>query len=100
MGQTQGCRKLLISVNMCPNLKRPCYPPGPGRDDDTGDELEQREDDKPESVRRRLGLYDEATAPLVDFYESKGVLKTFQGTMSDVIYPEVKTWLDGKLAPQ
>ena len=51
-------------------------------------------------MRRRLGLYDEATAPLVDFYESKGVLKTFQGTMSDVIYPEVKTWLDGKLAPQ
>lgn len=75
-------------------------PKVPGRDDDTGDELEQREDDKPESVRRRLGLYDEATAPLVDFYESKGVLKTFQGTMSDVIYPEVKTWLDGKLAPQ
>lgn len=65
-----------------------------GKDDETGEPLVQRDDDKPESVRRRLDAYDQVTAPLVDFYESQGVLKTFHGTMSDVIYPEVKKWLE------
>ena len=69
-----------------------------GKDDVTGEDLIQRDDDKPDGVRQRLAQYDETTAPLVDFYEKKGVLKTFQGTMSDVIYPEVKDWLSEKLA--
>lgn len=68
-----------------------------GKDDETGEPLVQREDDKPESVRQRLAKYDEATAPLVKFYESKGVLATFRGTMSDVIYPEVKLWLSEQM---
>jgi nucleoside-triphosphate--adenylate kinase len=59
----------------------------------TGEPLVQRDDDKPESVRARLAAYDEVTSPLIHFYENKGVLKTFSGTMSDVIYPEVKKWL-------
>ena len=37
------------------------------------------------------------TAPLVEYYEKKGVLQTFQGTMSDVIYPELKVWLEQEL---
>lgn len=69
-----------------------------GQDDETGEELIQREDDKPESVLKRLQKYDEATAPLVKYYEKKGVIQTFRGTMSDVIYPEVKNWLDEQLA--
>mmetsp|Transcript_14177 Transcript_14177/g.30771 ORF Transcript_14177/g.30771 Transcript_14177/m.30771 type:complete len:267 (+) Transcript_14177:122-922(+) len=69
-----------------------------GKDDETGEDLIQRDDDKPDCVRKRLTAYDEVTAPLVDFYEKKGVLKTFHGTMSDVIYPEVKDWLDEKLS--
>ena len=69
-----------------------------GKDDETGEDLIQRDDDKPDCVRRRLAAYDEVTAPLVEFYEKKGVLKSFHGTMSDVIYPEVKDWLDEKLS--
>ena len=68
-----------------------------GLDDETGDPLVQRDDDKPESVLKRLKKYEEATKPLVDYYSEKGVLQTFQGTMSDVIYPEVKKWLYEKL---
>mmetsp|Transcript_23343 Transcript_23343/g.34303 ORF Transcript_23343/g.34303 Transcript_23343/m.34303 type:complete len:298 (+) Transcript_23343:94-987(+) len=68
-----------------------------GKDDETGEPLVQRDDDKPEKVRTRLEKYDEATTPLVGYYDKKGVAKTFQGTMSDVIYPEVKKWLDEKL---
>eukprot|EP00578_Thalassiosira_sp_NH16_P007558 CAMPEP_0181113098 /NCGR_PEP_ID=MMETSP1071-20121207/20163_1 /TAXON_ID=35127 /ORGANISM="Thalassiosira sp., Strain NH16" /LENGTH=269 /DNA_ID=CAMNT_0023197107 /DNA_START=174 /DNA_END=983 /DNA_ORIENTATION=- len=69
-----------------------------GRDDETGDALVQRDDDRPESVMRRLSAYEAATAPLVRYYEGKGVARTFRGTMSDVIYPEVKGWLDDRLA--
>lgn len=67
-----------------------------GLDDETGEPLLQRDDDKPEKVRTRLQAYDKVTAPLVDFYDTRGVLKTFQGTKSDIIYPEVKQWLEEK----
>ena len=41
-----------------------------------GGELFQRDDDLPETVRRRLEVYDEETAPLVGFYDSLGLLVT------------------------
>ena len=34
----------------------------------------QRDDDKPETVRRRLHVYQEQTAPLSGFYEAEGLL--------------------------
>jgi len=34
----------------------------------------------------------------VKYYEEKGVIQTFAGTESDVIYPKVKRWLDHQLA--
>lgn len=67
-----------------------------GVDDVTGEPLVQRPDDQPDCVRKRLDAYDEATAPLVDYYRQNGVLETFSGTMSDVIYPNVKKWLEEK----
>jgi len=67
-----------------------------GLDDETGEPLVQRDDDKPESVRQRLAAYDEVTAPLVNYYQDHGVLKSFHGTQSDIIYPMVKTWLKGQ----
>ena len=39
-----------------------------GRDDETGEALVQREDDREETVRERLAVYRRQTAPLVDFY--------------------------------
>eukprot|EP00560_Eucampia_antarctica_P009785 CAMPEP_0197831742 /NCGR_PEP_ID=MMETSP1437-20131217/11876_1 /TAXON_ID=49252 ORGANISM="Eucampia antarctica, Strain CCMP1452" /NCGR_SAMPLE_ID=MMETSP1437 /ASSEMBLY_ACC=CAM_ASM_001096 /LENGTH=283 /DNA_ID=CAMNT_0043434791 /DNA_START=87 /DNA_END=938 /DNA_ORIENTATION=+ len=68
-----------------------------GKDDETGENLVQREDDKPETVRKRLEAYEKVTAPLAEFYAAKGVLKSFKGTMSDVIYPEVQDWLSDQL---
>lgn len=38
-------------------------------DDETGESLVQREDDKEETVRKRLAVYHEQTKPLVDFYK-------------------------------
>lgn len=69
-----------------------------GVDDMTGEPLVQRDDDRPETVLRRLNKYDADTRPLVEYYEEKGVVQTFRGTMSDVIYPEVKEWLGDQLA--
>lgn len=42
-----------------------------GKDDVTGEPLVQRDDDKEETVRKRLAVYHEQTAPLVDFYKSQ-----------------------------
>lgn len=58
-----------------------------GVDDETGEKLIQRPDDTEEAVRKRLDIYEEETAPIVDHYRSKGVLKTFKGTSSDILYP-------------
>lgn len=41
-----------------------------GRDDETGEALVQRDDDKEETVRKRLQVYHEQTRPLVDYYSS------------------------------
>ena len=52
-----------------------------GFDNETGDPLIQREDDKPETVLKRLNVYHEQTKPLTDFYtilSDKGVLKFFK----------------------
>ncbi len=42
-----------------------------GRCDFDGEELVTREDDHPETVKKRLEIYHEKTAPLLDFYEEK-----------------------------
>jgi adenylate kinase len=43
-------------------------PKTPGRDDLTGEPLVQREDDREETVRKRLDVYEKQTRPLVDYY--------------------------------
>ncbi len=47
--------------------------------DDTGEPLIHRADDQPETVRTRLAVYREATAPLVGYYEARGVLVRVDG---------------------
>ena len=42
-----------------------------GKDDVTGEDLIQRDDDKEETVRARLGVYHEQTEPLIDFYSKE-----------------------------
>ncbi|NPU92493.1 MAG: adenylate kinase [Gammaproteobacteria bacterium] len=44
-------------------------PKAAGKDDVTGEDLVQRDDDKEETVRKRLQVYHTQTAPLVDFYQ-------------------------------
>lgn len=46
-------------------------PTVPGKDDDTGEALIQREDDQEETVRKRLGVYHSQTSPLVEYYSAE-----------------------------
>lgn len=54
-------------------------PPGPGMRDEDGTELIQREDDKAETVRKRLDVYQEQTEPLVNYYSKRGKLVRVDG---------------------
>ena len=44
-----------------------------------GGELYQREDDRPETVRQRLAVYQAQTSPLIEFYRARGILKEING---------------------
>jgi len=48
--------------------------------DRCGAELILREDDKPETVKKRLDVYHEQTQPLIDYYTKQGVLEEVDGT--------------------
>jgi adenylate kinase len=55
-------------------------PKHPERCDIDGSALIQRDDDKPETIRKRLAVYHDQTEPLVDYYESRDLLRRFDGT--------------------
>lgn len=58
--------------------------------DKCGGELFQRDDDKEETIKKRLEVYSAQTAPLIDYYNKKGILKSVQGTGSiDEIFKKV-----------
>ncbi len=60
--------------------------------DTCGNELVLRDDDKPETVQKRLDVYHEQTQPLIDYYTKQGILKSVDGTqpMEDVFAAIVK----------
>ena len=49
--------------------------------DKCGGSLILRDDDKPETVLKRLGVYHEKTQPLIDYYTQSGILKEVDGTI-------------------
>ena len=55
-----------------------------------GEKLILRDDDKPETVQKRLAVYHEQTKPLEDFYAARGVLKEVDGTQSmDKVFADI-----------
>jgi adenylate kinase len=55
-------------------------PKNEGHCDLDGTKLTQRDDDRPETVKRRLATYHSKTEPLIDYYEQRGVLRRFDGS--------------------
>ena len=56
-----------------------------------GGEMNQRDDDKPETIQNRLDVYQNSTAPLVEYYRGQGLLKAVDGARAiDEVYADVK----------
>lgn len=69
------------------------FDPPSGEDacDVCGGLLVQREDDREETIRRRLEVYREQTAPLIDYYRSQGLLGQVDGMAPmDVVQAEIR----------
>jgi adenylate kinase len=49
--------------------------------DRCGGRLIQRDDDKPETVEKRLRVYEEETRPLIRFYRERGLLREVSGDL-------------------
>ncbi|MDZ5784500.1 adenylate kinase [Marinococcus luteus] len=65
-----------------------------GIDDVDGSELVQRDDDKPETVKRRLEVNIEQQQPLIDFYEEKGYLRNIDGDQDiDKVFHDIEALL-------
>jgi len=64
--------------------------------DKCGGELFQRDDDREETIKNRLEVYQRSTAPLIDYYKNKGILKSVEGTGSiEDIFNRICEILDG-----
>jgi len=70
---------------VCPGCGRTYHvehipPKAEGKCDACGARLIIRDDDKPETVRRRLATYEKATAPLIEYYDRRGLLLCVDGS--------------------
>ena len=64
-------------------------------DDETGEELYQRDDDKPEAIKKRLEIYFKETAPIVDYYEKQGIVVKIDGAQTiDKVTADIYKALD------
>ena len=77
--------KRLSSRRTCKDCGAPASPEAPHCTACAG-ELYQREDDKEEVIAKRLSVYQEQTAPIVDFYRAEGLLTTISadGEVSEI----------------
>jgi adenylate kinase len=65
--------------------------------DQDGSRLIQRDDDKPETVRKRLSVYHDQTEPLITWYEERGLLRRFDGTRPpDEVHDRIRATLATK----
>ncbi len=73
------CGATFHVVNKAPKVEGVC--------DKCGGELYQRNDDKIETVSNRLDVYAAQTAPLIEYYQSKGIMSSIDGSksMEDVL---------------
>jgi len=78
------CRKCGTIYNI-----RSVKPKVEGKCDKCGGELYQRDDDKPEAIRKRLKVYEERAGPLIDYYRKRGVVIEI-GCDNPDIPPEIK----------
>jgi adenylate kinase len=65
--------------------------------DQDGSRLIQRDDDKPETVRKRLSVYHDQTEPLIKWYEDRGLLRRLDGARPpDEVHDRIRATLATK----
>ena len=79
--------KRLSGRRMCPSTGRIYHiifnpPKVEGKDDETGEDLIQRPDDKEDAIMHRLEVYTEQTEPLISYYKGKGLIKEIDASVS------------------
>ena len=85
----KSCGATFHVTNKAPKVEGVC--------DKCGGELYQRNDDKVETVSNRLDVYAAQTAPLIEYYQSKGIMSSIDGSksMEDVL-ADIRTALGSK----
>lgn len=83
LGSRRTCRSCSytapVGVDVCPRC---------------GGEMYQRDDDRPETIRRRLEVYESQTAPLVEYYKGHSILREVDGDRPvDQVYADAKASL-------
>jgi adenylate kinase len=75
-------------------------PKSPGKCDKCGSNLAHRSDDNENTVRSRLQVYEQQTAPLVSYYKAQGKLRTVRGTGSvNEIFKNVSDIIEVQMRP-
>jgi adenylate kinase len=78
----KDCQAVYHTVNIPPKKEGVC--------DRCGGELYQRDDDKEETIRKRIQVYMEQTAPLLDYYRKSGKLTEVSGDLEiDVVFASI-----------
>jgi adenylate kinase len=92
MGKRRICSQCGQTYNL---VSQP--PKQEGHCDKCGGAIVMRSDDQPESIRKRLEVYEETTSPLLDYYEKKGVLSVISASLSvQEVAAQVNSILKGK----
>jgi adenylate kinase len=75
-------------------------PKNPGKCDKCGSGLQHRSDDNEDTVRKRLAVYEQQTAPLISYYRAQGKLRTAKGvgTIAD-IFKNVTDIIEAQIRP-
>jgi adenylate kinase len=60
-----------------------------------GNTLVQREDDGPETILKRLEVYEKQTAPLIDYYSARGILFEARGENSKEVFDKIVSQFGG-----
>lgn len=82
--QCKGCNKI-YGLNEAPPKNRKCS---------CGGEIYQREDDKPEAIKKRLNLYHKETEPILDYYDKQDKLLRIDGEgKEEEVYTSLKEQL-------
>ena len=82
-----GCGAIYNVKSMPPKVEGVC--------DKCSGKVVQRDDETEEAISNRLDVYNEKTAPLVDFYKNEGMLLTVSATESDAVVEAIQDRLAG-----